>query len=131
MMKQHLNNLGWLYIIYNSLTLLTTSVIIVAITSGVIIGDLFDHYELLLVAVMVIASFVLILSLPGIIGGIFLLKMQNWARILVLILGFLNLFNFPLGTALGIYTLWVLFKDETIALFHQAELHSQSPSGQR
>jgi hypothetical protein len=42
MMKQHLNNLGWLYIIYNSLTLLTTSVIIVAITSGVIIGDLFD-----------------------------------------------------------------------------------------
>ncbi|HUJ31929.1 MAG TPA: zinc ribbon domain-containing protein [Candidatus Acidoferrum sp.] len=33
---------------------------------------------------------------------------RPWARILVLVLGFLALLRFPFGTALGIYTLWVL-----------------------
>ena len=51
------------------------------------------------------------------IGGIYLLKHRPWARILVLVLGFINLIEIPIGTALGIYTLWVLFKDETIKLF--------------
>lgn len=33
---------------------------------------------------------------------------RPWARILALVLGFLALLRFPFGTALGIYTLWVL-----------------------
>jgi len=38
---------------------------------------------------------------------------QPWARILGLILGFLALLRFPLGTALGVYTLWVLLPEES------------------
>ena len=37
-----------------------------------------------------------------------LFERRPWARILALILGFLALISFPFGTALGIYTLWVL-----------------------
>jgi len=37
-----------------------------------------------------------------------LFERQSWARILGLVLGVLALLRFPLGTALGIYTLWVL-----------------------
>src|SRR6266516_384222 len=37
-----------------------------------------------------------------------LFERQSWARILGLVLGLLALLRFPLGTALGIYTLWVL-----------------------
>jgi zinc-ribbon domain len=37
-----------------------------------------------------------------------LFERRPWARILVLVLGFLALIRFPFGTALGIYTLWVL-----------------------
>jgi hypothetical protein len=33
---------------------------------------------------------------------------RPWARILALVLGFLAILSFPFGTALGIYTLWVL-----------------------
>ena len=33
---------------------------------------------------------------------------EPWARMLGLVLGFLALLRFPLGTALGVYTLWVL-----------------------
>ena len=35
-----------------------------------------------------------------------------WARTTAIILGVLALFHPPLGTALGVYTLWVLVADE-------------------
>lgn len=44
----------------------------------------------------------------GIIAGWGLLERQPWARMLTIVLGFFNLLDMPLGTALGIYTLWVL-----------------------
>ncbi len=44
----------------------------------------------------------------GVIAGWGLLDRQPWARMLAIVLGFLNLIHIPFGTALGIYTLWVL-----------------------
>jgi len=44
----------------------------------------------------------------GILAGWGLLERQPWARILAIVLGFLVLLNFGIGTVLGIYTLWVL-----------------------
>jgi hypothetical protein len=64
-----------------------------------------------------IATFFIILSIPGIIGGIGLLKRKEWARILVLILSVLHLFRFPVGTAIGIYSIWALVQPEVIAAF--------------
>lgn len=58
--------------------------------------------------------------LPGIIGlavvlaalallaGFSLLNRKSYGRVLTIVLAVLALFKFPLGTALGIYTLWVL-----------------------
>ena len=40
--------------------------------------------------------------------GYALLTRQPWGRIFAIIFGILALINLPLGTALGIYTLWVL-----------------------
>ena len=50
-------------------------------------------------------------------GGIGLLKRRRWARILVLIGCVPELFLLPVGTAIGIYTIWVLMQKETIQLF--------------
>jgi hypothetical protein len=44
----------------------------------------------------------------GIITGWGLLERQPWARMLAIVLGCFNLIDMPFGTALGIYTLWVL-----------------------
>jgi hypothetical protein len=55
--------------------------------------------------------FLSLVSLPGIVGGIALYKRRRWARMLLLVLGFLNLISFPpIGTALGGYTIWFMFK---------------------
>lgn len=47
-------------------------------------------------------------SVLHLVAGWGLLDRQPWARMLAIILAFFNLFHVPLGTALGIYTLWVL-----------------------
>ena len=60
----------------------------------------------------------IVVSIPGIIGGIGLLKYKNWARILVLIISAIGLLNVPFGTALGIYSIWTIVQDETIKLFN-------------
>lgn len=44
----------------------------------------------------------------GIIAGWGLLERQPWARMLSIVLACFNLIDMPFGTALGIYTLWVL-----------------------
>ncbi len=62
----------------------------------------------------------LLFSVPGIVGGIGLLKRRGWARILVLVLGAMHVFNIPMGTMLGIYTFWVLVQDETERMFERS-----------
>ncbi|MGD1047435.1 MAG: hypothetical protein ABR899_01630 [Candidatus Krumholzibacteriaceae bacterium] len=66
-----------------------------------------------------IAFFVVVLSAADVIGGIGVLKRRNWARYLVMIHCVLDIFNIPIGTALGIYCIWVLMQDETARLFTQ------------
>ena len=52
--------------------------------------------------------FFLAKACAGFLTGWGLLQRQPWARILALVLAFVSLFNIPFGTALGVYTLWVL-----------------------
>jgi hypothetical protein len=54
----------------------------------------------------------LILAAGGVCVGLGLMQHAPWARTAAIIVGVLALFHPPLGTALGIYTLWVLLADE-------------------
>lgn len=56
------------------------------------------------------AMFITLLALPGLAAGYGLLKRYRWARYLALIVGFINLANFPVGSALGVYTFVVLLQ---------------------
>jgi hypothetical protein len=55
----------------------------------------------------------LALAVPGLIAGIGLLRMRPWARILTIVVSALELLSFPVGTALGVYGLWVMTHTET------------------
>ena len=59
----------------------------------------------------------LVFAVPGILGGIGLLQRWNWARYLCLVVGFFDLFSFPVGTALGGYSFWVLLPGSTRETF--------------
>ena len=64
--------------------------------------------------VSVIAFVFVVVAVPAIIAGLGLLKRKPWAKILVAIVGFLSLIIIPIGTALGLYTIWVLMNDEAM-----------------
>jgi hypothetical protein len=66
-------------------------------------------------------TIVLAISLPSVIAGVGLLNYRPWARVLTIILSVIHLFSIPVGTALGIYGLWVLLQRETEPLFRQAQ----------
>ena len=86
------------------------------------LGVIIDDPEAMYIILMVLPGLGIligVLSILGIIGGIGLFTKSNWARILVLILSAIDLLNFPVGTALGIYTIWVLVQAETVALFEK------------
>jgi hypothetical protein len=55
----------------------------------------------------------------GIVAGWGLLDRQPWARMLALILGCFNLVDMPFGTALGVYTLWVLLPAQSEQEYRQ------------
>lgn len=63
----------------------------------------------------------LALSLPGLIAGIGLRRFRRWARIVAIPYGVVHLVVFPIGTALGIYTLWVLLTPKTWPLFESPQ----------
>jgi hypothetical protein len=69
--------------------------------------------ELVMTVVRYIPAFVIIfLALPALVAGIGLLARQKWAMILALVIGCLNVFSFPIGTAIGIYTIWVYAEEQ-------------------
>ena len=116
-MEKHVTVLGILYIAFSALGLLLAVIVFTAVVGGGIISGDSEAMAITGIVGPAVALFFILLSAPGLIGGIYLLKRRPWARILVLVLGFINLIEIPIGTALGIYTIWVLFKNETVELF--------------
>lgn len=61
----------------------------------------------------VLGTAILIKAAVGFLAGWGLLQRERWARTLTLVLSFLALLNIPLGTALGVYSLWVLLPEQS------------------
>ncbi len=122
-MTQHVKVLSILYLILGVLGLLASAITLLAIAGGGLIGTI-SSGELAPALITgaigtAIAGFIFIISIPNIICGWAMLKYKPWGRVLGVILSLLNLVNFPIGTLLGIYGLWVLTNDETAQLFRR------------
>jgi hypothetical protein len=61
----------------------------------------------------VLGIFILAKAAVGFLAGWGLLHHEAWARIILLVLAFISLFHIPFGTALGVYTMWVLLPGES------------------
>ncbi len=67
-----------------------------------------------------ISIIVLAKAVAGFFAGWGLLRREPWARMLTIVLAFLALFHIPFGTALGIYSLWVLLPAQSELEYEQA-----------
>ena len=116
-MEKHVTIAAILKIGLGILGILIAVIAFVAVVGGGIISR--DQEAIFITSLVgsIIALVLVLLSVPGIVGGIGLLRRWPWARILVLILAVFDLVNIPFGTFVGAYTIWVLMQDETIELF--------------
>ena len=116
-MRTHLNVLAILYLL-TAIGEVVAGMALIGIASfgGMLTGDVF-LFSLIAGLGSVFGFFLIMIGLPAIFLAYGLWRERWWARPLGFVLGVLNLLNPPLGTILGIYTLWVLMKDETRAIF--------------
>lgn len=116
-MEKHLPIVAWLHMAHGAI-LLTVGVFLFLFLSG---AGLVTAEQPAILATGIVAIFILtmfvIFGLPHVIGGMGLLNGKPWARILVIIMSFMALPAFPVGTAIGLYSLWVLFNEDIQAIW--------------
>lgn len=117
-MENHKKILGILYVVSGALTMLVVFGISMLATAimALVAQEAEPHDAAVIELVARLLQFlpiiiIIFFSIPSIIAGIGLLYKQSWAMIMALVLGCFKLFSFPLGTALGVYTIWVYAED--------------------
>jgi hypothetical protein len=116
-MEKHITTVAILHIGLSVFSALLGIFLMILLTSIGIISQDDEARRILWLVGTALGTFLIIISVPSIIGGIGLLRHKEWARILILILSAIDLLNIPLGTALGVYSIWVLVQTEAVALF--------------
>ena len=119
-MEKHVTLVGALHIGYSAFQLVMALIGFIFIVGGGLIGGFISEEGIVFAVTFIVAAiislWILLVSLPSIIGGIALLRYKSWGRYMVLVLSVLSLFSIPLGTAIGAYSIWVLVQDETAEL---------------
>ena len=117
-MERQINLIGILWIVMGGLSLLFGLMGFLLLFGISFIPDMGPEAPFILRIVGSFAVFLFaLMGVPKIIAGIGLLKKKEWARILTLIVSFISLLNIPLGTALGIYSIIILVKEESVQYF--------------
>lgn len=106
----HINILGWLYLVSSAFFLLVGIFALVFMVTMGVIAQKAEAFTVLSIIGITGTMFIALLSLPGLLAGYGLLKRYSWARFLALIVAFFNLANFPVGSAIGVYTFVVLLQ---------------------
>ena len=128
-METHVKVLGALQIAMGTLGLFAAVVLVlvfgVASSAVGMSGDPDATFALPIIGVTGVAlvTFLVVLSLPGVIIGIGLIQRRPWARIAGIVLSILGLTMVPFGTIVGVYGLWVLFSKDTERLFSAGAVH--------
>ena len=112
---RHVHTVGILWIVYAGYTILTWMMAI-PFLSGMFRGWGFGHgwdgfvvpYERLPWLIPLITAVMAVRAVLCLVTGIALLRRATWARPLAIVTAFLTLIKPITGTALAIYTLWVL-----------------------
>jgi hypothetical protein len=121
-MEEHLRRIGYLNMALGAFGVLVCIVILILFKgpSGVLlinarVGGSATTTEGFVTACVMI--YMILMAGPLILVGKGLLHCQEWARNLGMILSIFGLINIPFGTAIGVYSLWVLTSYEVEPLF--------------
>lgn len=110
--QEHVRLLGILWLAFSAFNTIGAAILYVIANTLFARGEFVapdSHTAFLRPLLSVVAIILLAKGALGFIAGWGLLQHDRWARIITLVLAFVSMFtNIPFGTALGIYTMWVL-----------------------
>jgi len=118
-LQLHVPVVGWLLIVGHAIFVLVGVFVFLLLTGiGVAMGEREAMTMMILTTVgTAVGLLLVVLGIPGLVAGAGLLARKSWARILAIVVGILALVNFPIGTAIGVYTLFVLMQDAATEYF--------------
>jgi hypothetical protein len=114
-LENHVPILGTLWIVASGVLLLGALAILAAANLILPSTALPPEAGFVVLLLNTIGGILLVPPALGIGAGWGLIARKRWARVLAIVLGFLVLFFFPIGTALGVYTLVILLPGEAAA----------------
>lgn len=119
-LERHLRILGILWIVVGVLWIIPSLVLMgLSHAPHIMIGDEMFTRSFMPPMFFSLGAVFLIIAAGGILVGWGLMRHESWARITAIVVGILALFHPPFGTALGIYTLWVLAPADAAAEYER------------
>ncbi len=130
-LQEHVPIAGWLLIVYSILNMIGGLVVFALIMSGSLfwtqLGAVANDPEgtrifsmfttLTVLSATIIGLLVVGLAIPALVAGIGLLARKAWARVFGVILSVFILCVVPVGTIIGVYTIFVLMQDAARSYF--------------
>ena len=110
-LTRRIDLVGYLHIAYGSVLLVLSVFMILSATVGALLFPAIAAWAVGAGAGLTPALLLAGIGLPSMFGGIGLIRRYSWARYLIIVLSVVDLFSFPIGTALGIFSLWILLKN--------------------
>jgi len=115
--ETHICVAGWLQIV-NGLLGIVAGAFVAALILGVgIITEDAVALRIMALSASTLGGLLFVLSVPGLVAGIGLLRRASWSRIMALVLAAFELVLFPIGTVLGAYTVFVLSQQAAVDAF--------------
>jgi zinc-ribbon domain len=119
-LERHLRVLGILWIVMGVLWIIPSLVLMgLSHAPHIMIGDEIFTRPFMPHVLFSLGSVFLLVAAGGIMVGWGLMNHERWARITAIIIGILAILHPPFGTALGIYTLWILLPAEAAAEYER------------
>ena len=94
-------------IAYGAINFTGGLILLAALNVVQIFVDEIEVIQLVAIFSRLLGTILLVVSVPAIVAGIGLLTSKIWAKTLSLIIGIIYLLFFPIGTIIGIYSIWL------------------------
>lgn len=116
-LQTHVPVVAWLLIVMNAIVLIVALGIfaLMMLASGFVRDA--EARMILPVVGAILPTIMMLLTVPDFIAAFGLLARKRWGRILGVVVGFLNLPGFPIGTLVGAYAIFVLMQDAATNYF--------------
>jgi hypothetical protein len=115
-LQRHLRTVSILWIVVGVLWVIPSLVLMgISHAPHLMMGDEMFTHAFMPPMMFSLGIVFLVIAAGGVLVGWGLMNHERWARMTAIVLGIIALFHPPFGTALGIYTLWVLLPAESAA----------------